>query len=96
MLVLSRKIGESVIIEDVALTLARVGDGYVEVSLAKTTGGKMTVLTLPHHERVAICYNVEVIFVEATGEKARFGFEYPPEVTITRQEFLESGGGQCS
>ena len=84
MLVLSRQVGESVIIEDVTLTLTRVGDGYVEVSLTKVSGGEKTVLTLPHDERVSICYDVEVIFVAAMGTKVRFGFEFPPKVTIIR------------
>ena len=96
MLVMSREVGESVVIEDVVMTLARVGDRYAEVSLRKVTGGKKSILTLPHNERKAICYNVEVVFIEVKGEKARFGFEHPTDVTITRQKFHESGGGRSS
>ena len=90
MFVLSREIGESVIVEDVALTLVRIGEQYVEVSLVKMTGGKSTVLTLPRHQPVDICYDVQVVFVAAENSKARLGIEYPPEVSITRREFWES------
>ena len=90
MYVLSRRVGESVIIEEVALTLARLGDGYAEISLAKIAGGSKTILTLTHQERKAICYDVELVLVAVKDDRARFGFEYPPEVTITRKEFLES------
>ncbi len=89
MLVLSRKVGEAIIIEDVVLTLARVADGYVEVSLRKKTGGRPTVLALPHHQRIDICYSVEAVFIDATSAGARLGFEHPAEVTLRR---LESSG----
>ena len=89
MSILSREVGESVAIEDVVLTLARVGNGYAEVSPGKCAGGKKTILTLPHRERKTICYNVEVVLVAVEGKKVRFGCEHPPEVTITGQEFQE-------
>ena len=92
MLVLSREPGEAVIIDDVVFTLARVADGYVEASLRKTAGGSHTVITLPHHKRIDICYGVQVVFIEATDVRATLGFEHPPEVTICRRAYLESAG----
>jgi sRNA-binding carbon storage regulator CsrA len=93
MLVLSREVGEAIIIEDVVLTLAQVADGYVDVSLRKTTGGRRIVLALPHHQRIEICYGVEAVFIDATSAGARLGFDHPPEVTISRLESIESGDG---
>lgn len=92
MLVLSREPGEAVIIDDVVFTLARVADGYVEASLRKTAGGIPTVITLPHHRHIDICYGVQVVFIEATGVRATLGFEHPPEVTICRPAYPESVG----
>jgi sRNA-binding carbon storage regulator CsrA len=85
MLILSREVGESVAIEGAVLTLVRIDEGYVEVSLVKMAGGTPKILTLPHGQRVDICYGAEVVFVGATGEGVRFGFEYPPSVSITRR-----------
>lgn len=69
MLILSRELGESVVFEDVVLTLAKVGSRYVEVSLVKATGDKRTVVTLPHNEYVDICDDVRVIFINVNGTK---------------------------
>jgi len=87
MLILSREVGEAVIIEDVALTLVRIGENYVEVSLVKTTGGRPVVLTLPHHQYINVCYNAQAVFVATKGTQARLGFEAPPDVAIRRREF---------
>lgn len=92
MLVLSREPGEAVIIDDVVFTLARVADGYVEASLRKAAGGIPTVITLPHHRRIDICYGVQVVFIQATGVRATLGFEHPPEVAICRLSYPESAG----
>ena len=90
MLVLSREIGESVVIEDVALTVIRTSDEYVEVSLAKISGGRSTIVTLPQHEYVEIGYEVQIVFIATKDSKVRLGFEAPPETRICRQEILES------
>ena len=90
MFVLSREVGQSVVIEDVAVTLVRIGEAYVEVSLVKMAGGKSLVVTLPYQQPKDICYNVQVVFVAVTGMKARLGFEAPPEVAITRREFWDA------
>ena len=50
MLVLSRELGDSVIIEDVRVTVVRIGPKYAEVSLVKLAGGKPVELILPRLE----------------------------------------------
>ena len=85
MFVLSREIGESVAVEDVDVTLVRIGEAYVEVSMAKSTGRPL-VITLPHDQAVDICYNVQMVFISKKGTKAYLGFEAPKEITITRRE----------
>ena len=87
MLVLSRAVGESVVIEDVNLCLVRTTSQYAEVSLTKLSGGKSVVVTLPLQKKVDICYDVEAVFVATNGEKARLGFEYPNGVSVLRREF---------
>ena len=90
MLVRSREIGESVVIEDVALTVIRTSDEYVEVSLAKISGGRSTIVTLPHQEYVEICYEVQIVFIATKDTKVRLGFEAPSETRICRHEILQS------
>lgn len=89
MLVLSREIGESLVIEDVALTLVTVGGRYAEVSLVKLAGGKTIVVALPYGEYVDICYDARVVLIRAEGTKARLGFEAPEGVLIRRRELID-------
>ena len=86
MLILSREIGEAVVINDVVVTVVRIDDDYLEISLVKATGGKSRVAVLPRQQSVDICYDAQVVFVGAKGTKARLGFEVPVEVTIQRRE----------
>jgi len=90
MLVLSRQVGETVVIEDVVVTVIRVAEGYVEASLAKMSGGKATIVTLPQNEYVDICYEARVVYLFAKGPKVRLGFELPRWTAIRRGECLDS------
>ena len=90
MLVLSRELGESVVIEDVRLTVLRIDSAYAEVSLAKVAGGKPVVLTLPRHEYVQACYDVRIVFIQVNGPKVRLGFDAPREVHISRSEYWDA------
>ncbi len=91
MLVLFRKVGESILIEDVRFTVVRVSGEYAEVALAKVSGGAKRVLTLTKNQWIEICYNVKVTLIsiagsEGNGDKTRFAFEYPEGVSIVRGE----------
>ena len=90
MFVLSREIGESVLIEDVDVRLIRMTPRYAEVSLAKLTGGAPVVVTLPLQKKVHICYDVQAVFVSTKGDMARLGFEYPADISIVRREFSDT------
>jgi sRNA-binding carbon storage regulator CsrA len=90
MLLLSRTAGQAVVIEDVELTVVRIAPEYIELCLRKMTGGKATVLTVPHNRRVEICYDVQLVFVTTDGVKARIGFEAPENIHIARKEFWRS------
>ena len=88
MLVLSREAGESVVIEDVVLTLVGISEEYVEASLVKLTGGRVTIATLPRNEYVEICYDVRVIYFNLKEGRVRLGFEAERGARIARREFL--------
>jgi sRNA-binding carbon storage regulator CsrA len=86
MLVVTRNSGTSLDINDVQLTLLRVTQGYVEVSLQKPASIHPSIVTLLHRQYTDICYGVRIVLLEATGARATLGFEYPDGVSISRTE----------
>ena len=86
MLVLTREIGQSVIIEDVRVTVIRFGSDFAELSFAKITGGEAKIVTMSRNESVDACYDVRITFVQGTRAKLRLGFEAPREVHIHRED----------
>lgn len=84
MLILSREIGESFLIEDVVVTLVRVDGRYAEVALRKSSGGKPRLLTLRRDDLVTVCYDAQLVLVALSGSKARFGIESPDEIEVRR------------
>lgn len=86
MLILSREIGQAIVIDDVVVTVIRVGGRSAEVSLQKLTGGKRVVATLLRDEPVDACYNTRLLFIESRGPKVRLGIDAPDGIEIRRQE----------
>ena len=85
--VLSRKIGECILIGDQVLTLLRIADAYVEISLAKTTGEDYRTAKLWQQRPVQLLSNVQVGLVSTDGLRARLGINAPPQFGIARNEF---------
>jgi sRNA-binding carbon storage regulator CsrA len=83
MLVISRRPGERLQIEDVVLTVVRVSRGVAEVSFRKRRSAPV-VLTLQKDEFIDGCYNVRLGLVAADRDKAQLGFEVPEDVKVAR------------
>lgn len=83
MLVISRRPGERLQIEDIVLTVVRVSRGVAEVSLRKRRSAPV-VLTLQSDEFVDGCYNVRLGLVTTERGKAQLAFEVPEDVKVAR------------
>jgi sRNA-binding carbon storage regulator CsrA len=83
MLVISRRPGERLQIEDVVLTVVRVSRGVVEVSFRKRRSAAV-VLTLQKDELVDSCYNVQLGLVAAERGKAQLCFDVPEDIKVAR------------
>lgn len=87
MLVISRRIQESIIVNDVlVVTVTDISDGTVELSLATIEGGVLRTLFLNREEYAPVCSGVRVCLIECSTKKVRLGIEYPPQITIARHE----------
>ncbi len=85
-LVLSREIGQAVLIEDVVVTLVAATAEYAEVSLQKLSGGKTVIATLPKQQCVDACYDTQLVYIEGKGKKVRLGIEAAADLFIQRKE----------
>lgn len=99
MLVLSRKPGESVVIDDVLFTFVRASATHATATLQKLSGGRITEVELPIDQYVDACYDTRIIFIASRiifiasrdhGSRGRFGFEYPDGISIHRKEVSSS------
>ena len=88
MLVLSRKLGEGIVIDNhVIATLAVLANDFVEFSLSDIDGTYSSIVTVGKNKLTSVVAGVRAVFVRKEGEKARLGFEHPPEIRIDRREF---------
>jgi sRNA-binding carbon storage regulator CsrA len=88
MLVLSRRLGESLVINGRrVLTVALLADSYVELSLIDVAGSLLGTFTAPVNEKIQITDDIEVIAIRLEGDKVRLGVVGPPESTFHRGEF---------
>lgn len=86
MLVVTRSVGESLLIEDVQLTVIQMQENTITFSMQKLTGGRETIVHLQRHQIVEVCYNVKFQLVRVAGSRARLGLEVPPGVNVQRLE----------
>jgi len=76
MLVLSRKIGEQVVIDDRWIaTIEQIDPDAVRLSLANHRGVPLGYPVAPLDARIALIRDVEVVYIRAEGEKVRLGFQ---------------------
>jgi sRNA-binding carbon storage regulator CsrA len=88
MLVLSRKVGESIIIDSkFTATVAVVGADFVDLGLSEVGGTRLGYVTLNTHKLAQVIRGVRGIMVERIEEgRVSLGFESPSEVWIGRSE----------
>ena len=84
MLLLTREIGEAILIEDVAVTLICSNPNVAEVSLQKLSGGKKVTATLLRGKAVDACYETQLIYIGAKGTAARIGVNFPKWIRVVR------------
>ena len=82
MLVLTRDVGQSLLIEDVQLKLIYVDPSSMIFSMEKLTGGRETKVRLQRHQILNVCYDVKFQLISVEGSTARLGLEHPESVTI--------------
>ena len=89
MLVMSREIGQALVIEDVVVTLDAFDDQHADITLQKVAGGKSISLTLNLNEFVDACYDTRIVLIATRDTKARLGIEAPKNVPIHRKEIWD-------
>lgn len=82
MLVLTRDIGQSLLIEDVQLRMIYADPNSMIFSMEKLAGGRETKVRLQRHQIVNVCYDVKFQLISVEGTTARLGLEHPESVTI--------------
>jgi sRNA-binding carbon storage regulator CsrA len=87
MLVLSRNLGESIVIDnEVVVTVAVVGREFVELSISHSTGTVSDIVTVGNKEPMLVAHGVRARFIRSEGEKVRLGFDGPSGCRIDRSE----------
>jgi sRNA-binding carbon storage regulator CsrA len=89
MLVLRRRIGESIVVGDeLLITLTRVQDDTAEVVLTNLRTAQCPVLKLSLGEREEFHPGMKLLFVDVLdgGAGARLGLVLPRDVTVLRKE----------
>jgi sRNA-binding carbon storage regulator CsrA len=86
MLILSRQLGESVVIDDLVVTVDSYADDHAILSLMKTNCEFLRKVTAPFHEPVEISDHVRAWMVRAERDRVRLGFDAPRDCSISRWE----------
>jgi sRNA-binding carbon storage regulator CsrA len=88
MLVLSRRLGESLVINDqLVLTVALLTDDYVELSLINVGGTFLGSFTARTNQPIRVTDDIQIVAVRIEGERVRLGIEGTPGSTFHRGEF---------
>ncbi len=92
LLILSRNIGESIIIGDLCVTVTGIFNKKVQLGIANqrersgfsTLEGKLeTVITVPD--------NVKIKIIQIRGRQVRLGIKAPPGTLVLRDKLAEQG-----
>lgn len=86
MLVLSRKLGESIVVNDLIITVDSFTDDHSILSLMRTNCEFLRKVTAPFNEYVEITDEVRAVMIRAERDKVRLGIESPPDSIISRWE----------
>lgn len=99
MLVLSRKRGESIVInEEFLLTVLRFTADEAECSLSTTGGELLGNVTISCHSQVEVIPRVRIVLVQTRDDKVRLGIDYPQDMAVHRKEVADAllGSGPVS
>ena len=89
MLIVNRDVGQSLLIEDVQLSLLYVDARSIVFAMTKLSGGRETKVQVPRHQIVDVCYDVKLQLLSVEGGTARLGLEHPETVLIQLTEGQE-------
>ena len=86
MLILSRRIGESIIIDGTfTATVAVVGADFVDLGLCERDGTQLGCVTLNTRQRAHVVRGVSGIMIERMEQgRVRLGFDAPKRISIKR------------
>jgi sRNA-binding carbon storage regulator CsrA len=93
MLVLSRKLGESVVINDLIITVDSFTADHSVLSLMRTNCEFLQKVTAPFHKTVEITDHVRAVMIQAEPHRVRLGFHLPPDYSIARWEVWDPQKG---
>ncbi len=77
MLFVTRKLGESIVIGDTAVTVAVLAANSVELSLARTDGMPVATVTVGAKRLTDLVRGVQAVVLAVDREKVRLGLESP-------------------
>jgi sRNA-binding carbon storage regulator CsrA len=88
MLVLSRKLGESVVLDDkVAATVAVVGRDFVDLCLTKVgCGSQLGIESIRLREMTPVIPGISAVAARVQADKVRLGFETEAGHRVERRE----------
>ncbi|MGE5194499.1 MAG: carbon storage regulator [Deltaproteobacteria bacterium] len=88
MLVLSRKIGDCIVIGDgFVVTVAFLAEDHAELSLTRLDGSFVRSATVRCNEWFQVDDQIRVVVVQIEKEKARIGIDAPSDNRVHRGEF---------
>jgi sRNA-binding carbon storage regulator CsrA len=101
MIILSRRLNESIIIADrdvptgeIVVTVIQLLRTEVELAVADSAGIESVAVVVGHGEFKDLGLGTRVTLVDLQSSKARLGFEVPSSVSLFRKEVWKNGGGQ--
>ena len=77
MLIVTRKLGESIVIGDVAVTVAVLAANSVELSLARTDGMPVATVTVGESRFTDLVRGVQAVVLAVDRDKVRLGLQSP-------------------
>jgi len=86
MLVLSRQLGQSIVIDDLIVTVDWIAGDHSIVSIVRTTGQFVGNHTARFNEYFEITEKVRAIVIQAEAGKVRLGIDAPSDCRVSRWE----------
>jgi sRNA-binding carbon storage regulator CsrA len=77
MMIVTRKLGESIVIGDTAVTVALLAENSVELALARTDGMPVATVTVGQARLTDLVRGVQAVVLSVDRDKVRLGLESP-------------------